>query len=223
MIKFVILGSGSSGNATYVDIDGRKFLVDCGFTKPATKKRLATFGRTIEEIEGVIISHDHGDHVKPWIYSEKMVITDLANTPFTSFPLSHDVPCLGFTVTDKDGNKVAIVSDTGCVPEEAIAHLFDCTAILIETNYDVFMLAKSSYPVERMERIAAEDGHLRVECAAEVVEMVWWPGLKHIVCMHLSSKNNHPDLVQFEMDAVCRGAEIIISDQKTPTKMVTIL
>jgi len=223
VIKLVVLGSGSDGNATYVDIDGRRFLIDCGFTRIATTKRLATFGRTIEDIEGVLISHDHKDHVSPWLAKEHLIITDLANTPFTAFNLSHDAHCVGYTATDKDGNKIAIVSDTGCVPEEAVAHLFDCAVILVETNYDVDMLARGKYPTELLERIASHDGHLRNECAAELVEAVACSKLKYIICMHLSKSNNHPDLVRFCMNSIGTGAEVIVSEQKTPTRMVTIL
>lgn len=223
MIKIVVLGSGSDGNATYIDIDNRRFLIDCGFTKIATTKRLATFGRTIDDIEGVLITHDHKDHMSPWLIKENRIITDLDSTPFTSFALSHDAPCLGYTCTDKNGNKVGIVSDTGCIPEEAIAHLFDCTVILIETNYDVDMLARGKYPTELLERIASHEGHCRNECAAELVEVVACSKLKHIICMHLSKSNNHPDLVRFTMNSIGTGAEVIISEQKTPTKMVTIL
>jgi phosphoribosyl 1,2-cyclic phosphodiesterase len=223
MIKLVVLGSGSSGNSTYLDLDGRKYLLDCGFTRIATKKRMATFGRTIEELEGVLISHDHKDHVSPWLIKENRIITDLTGTPFKSFLLSHDAHCLGYTAIDKDGNKVGIVSDTGCITEEVIGELFDCAVILIETNYDIDTLAVGKYPTELLERIASEDGHLRNECAAELVEMVACDKLKYIVCMHLSSSNNHPDLVRFCMNSIGTGAEVIVSEQKQPTRMVTIL
>lgn len=225
MIKLAVLGSGSSGNSTFIEIDGRKFLIDCGFTKIQTKKRLATLGRTIEELEGVVISHDHKDHTSPWLVKENMIITNMSATPFESFQLSHDAPCLGYTATDKDGNKVGFVADTGCIPEEAIGKLFGCAVILVETNYDVDMLAVGKYPIELLERIASTDGHLRNECAAELVEMVAWPGLKYVVGMHLSSSNNHPDLVRFCLNTAVHGiegVEVIVSEQKTPTKMITI-
>ena len=227
MIKIIVLGSGSGGNSTYLDIDGKKYLVDCGFTRPATKKLLATFGRTIEELEGVVVSHDHKDHVSPWLTKEGLIITELAGTPFKSFQLSHDAPCLGYTAIDKDGNKIGIVSDTGCVPEEAIRELFGCSALLVETNYDVDMLIKSPYTTEMQERIASPVGHLRVECAAELVEMVVCDKLKFVVCLHLSRANNHPDLARFCMDSVLHGAgskaEVVVSDQKTPTRMMVVI
>lgn len=225
MIKLAVLGSGSAGNSTFIDIDGRKFLIDCGFTKIQTKKRLSTIGRTIEELEGVLVSHDHKDHTSPWLVKENKIITELAGTPFESFQLSHDAPCLGYTAVDKAGNKVGVVSDTGCIPEEAIGHLFGCAVLLVETNYDVDMLAVGKYPTELLERIASEEGHCRNECAAELVECVAWDGLKYVVGMHLSRSNNHPDLVQFCLKTAVHGtgAEVLVSEQKTPTRMITIL
>lgn len=225
MIKLSVLGSGSGGNATYIDIDGRKYLIDCGFTKIQTKKRLALIGRTIDEMEGVIVSHDHKDHTSPWLIKENMIITELDGTPFESFQLSHDAPCLGYTAIDKDGHKVGIVSDTGCIPEEAIGKLFDCAVLLVECNYDVDMLSVGKYPIDLLERIASEEGHCRNECAAELVEVVAWPGLKYVVGMHLSRSNNHPDLVRFCLSSAVHWlecAEVIVSEQKTPTKMITI-
>ena len=225
MIKIAVLGSSSAGNSTFIDIDGRKFLIDCGFTKIQTKKRLSTIGRTIEELEGVLVSHDHKDHTSPWLVKENKIITELAGTPFESFQLSHDAPCLGYTATDKNCNKVGVVSDTGCIPEEAIAHLFGCAVLLVECNYSIELLVESPYSTDMQERIASDIGHLRSECAAELVEMVAWEGLKYVVGIHLSKTNNHPDLVRFCLTTAAHGtgAEVIVSEQKTPTKMMVIL
>ena len=224
MIKLVVLGSGSKGNSIYFDVDGFRFLVDCGFTKIATKKRLATFGRVVEDIKAVFVTHYHGDHVSPWIVKAELIEEDLGKHPFiTVFDLSHDSPCVGYTIKDKSGNKVAIIPDTGCIPEMAIAHLFDCSAILIETNYDIETLVVAKYPFELLERIASDHGHLRNECAAELVETVACEKLQYLVGLHLSSNNNHPDLVRFCLSSAGTGAEVIVADQKIPTKMITII
>ena len=235
MIKFSVLGSGSKGNATYIYIDGHHFLVDCGFTKPGLKKRLAHINRNVDDIEGVFITHTHNDHIKPWIKSEGLVVTapekdgvapetkTIIHPKVSKFDLSHDSPCVGYTFIDNDGNKLAIVSDTGCVPEEAIEQMFDCTALLIETNYDIDNLITCNYPVERVDRIASTNGHLRNECAAEVVEMVACDKLKYLVGIHLSSSNNHPDLARFCLKSAGTGAEVVISDQKVPTKLMVMM
>ena len=117
--------------------------------------------------------------------------------------------------------------DTGCVTEEVISHLFDCSVIMIETNYSIEMLIDSPYPTELQERIASDHGHLRDQCAAEVVGMVAWPGLEYVVAMHLSSNCINPTLARFELNSAIRDivprCEVVVSDQKKPTRMMVIL
>ncbi|HBA71768.1 MAG TPA: hypothetical protein DCZ63_06120 [Geobacter sp.] len=238
MIKLCVLGSGSKGNAIYFNVDGRQFLIDAGFTKKETAKRLATIGRSVSDIEQVFITHDHGDHAAPWIRKDGLLNhwcllhgaeKFVGGAKVTQFPLSHDSGSgsVGYTIQDGAGNKVAVIMDTGCIPEEIIPHLFDCQAILVETNYSIEMLIDSPYPTELQERIASSTGHLRDQCAAEAVEMVAWPGLKYVVGLHLSSKCINETLARFELESVVRdkvpGCEVVISGQKEPTKMMTLI
>ena len=229
-----VLGSGSKGNCIFVNVDGSQFLIDCGFTKKETAKRLDTIGRSVKDIEQVFITHDHGDHCAAWVKKEELVVNCHGLIIFNywhgkysirAFPLSHDSGSgsVGYTIKDSSGNKVAVIMDTGCIPEEVIHHLFDCSAILIETSYDIDMLVAGKYPTELQERIASDTGHLRNECAAELVEAVSCEKLKHIVCLHLSESNNHPDLARFCMESVKTGAEVVVSDQKKPSKMIVIM
>jgi phosphoribosyl 1,2-cyclic phosphodiesterase len=57
------LGSGSAGNSCLVESDGTSILVDAGFGVRETKKRLEMLGRSIEAIDAIVISHEHGDHM----------------------------------------------------------------------------------------------------------------------------------------------------------------
>ena len=56
------LQSGSSGNCVYVEADGVRLLFDAGISGKRAHERLARFGRRIEDVDAVIISHDHSDH-----------------------------------------------------------------------------------------------------------------------------------------------------------------
>ena len=56
------LGSGSSGNATLLSTDEAKVLVDQGFSGKELQKRLAVLEIDPSEIDGIVISHHHGDH-----------------------------------------------------------------------------------------------------------------------------------------------------------------
>jgi len=58
------LASGSAGNCTYVEGDETKILVDCGLTINDLSARLGMLGVTIDDIDAVVISHEHIDHIR---------------------------------------------------------------------------------------------------------------------------------------------------------------
>ena len=60
----ISLQSGSSGNCIYVETPSVKLLFDAGITGVQAAERLAAHGRDIRKIDAVIISHDHGDHIR---------------------------------------------------------------------------------------------------------------------------------------------------------------
>ena len=67
MLRFVSLGSGSSGNATVVESsDGMhtsRLLVDCGFNLKQLDYRLARVGLGATDIDALFVTHEHSDHV----------------------------------------------------------------------------------------------------------------------------------------------------------------
>ena len=62
-VQLTILGSGSGGNCAYVETPETRLLVDAGFSVRQTRHRLATIGRVPEGIQGVLITHEHSDHI----------------------------------------------------------------------------------------------------------------------------------------------------------------
>jgi phosphoribosyl 1,2-cyclic phosphodiesterase len=60
----ISLQSGSNGNCIYVETSGVKLLFDAGITGIQTEERLAAQGRNIRDVDAVIISHDHSDHIR---------------------------------------------------------------------------------------------------------------------------------------------------------------
>ncbi|MGD9901072.1 MAG: MBL fold metallo-hydrolase [Spirochaetales bacterium] len=63
-MKVVTLGSGSKGNSTYIETDGAKILIDAGFTISELEKRLNLIGVEASNIDAIIITHEHSDHIK---------------------------------------------------------------------------------------------------------------------------------------------------------------
>ncbi len=63
-MKFCVLGSGSKGNATYVEADGRALLIDAGFSGKEICRRLEDAGGSMARVEGVLLTHEHHDHIQ---------------------------------------------------------------------------------------------------------------------------------------------------------------
>ncbi|MHC5110373.1 MAG: MBL fold metallo-hydrolase [Planctomycetota bacterium] len=69
------LQSGSNGNAIFVEANGVSLLFDAGITGVQAQRRMAAHGREIKEVDALIISHNHGDHVRyAGVYQRKFGI-----------------------------------------------------------------------------------------------------------------------------------------------------
>ena len=64
MLAVTSLGSGSSGNALLVRTAGAVLLVDCGVGVRRLQRALAAVGLTMADIDAVLISHEHSDHIQ---------------------------------------------------------------------------------------------------------------------------------------------------------------
>ena len=58
-----ILASGSSGNCTLLETERTRLLVDAGLGKKETLRRLAAVERQVDRLDGIVISHEHTDHI----------------------------------------------------------------------------------------------------------------------------------------------------------------
>lgn len=63
-LKFLSLASGSSGNCYYLGNEQQGILIDAGISIRSIKKGLKENGIAFENIVGLLVTHDHGDHVK---------------------------------------------------------------------------------------------------------------------------------------------------------------
>ena len=62
MMRFASLGSGSSGNALLVEVGATRVLLDCGFGTTELKARLARLHLTPQDLDAVVVTHEHEDH-----------------------------------------------------------------------------------------------------------------------------------------------------------------
>jgi phosphoribosyl 1,2-cyclic phosphodiesterase len=63
-VHFTILGSGSGGNSAYLETAETRVLIDAGFSARQIRQRLAGIQRSPETLNGILITHEHSDHVQ---------------------------------------------------------------------------------------------------------------------------------------------------------------
>lgn len=62
-MRFSVLGSGSKGNAVYVESGSTSLLIDNGFSGKELNRRLQLVGRSVHDLNGVCVTHEHNDHI----------------------------------------------------------------------------------------------------------------------------------------------------------------
>jgi phosphoribosyl 1,2-cyclic phosphodiesterase len=62
-MKFTLLGSGSTGNAILIATERTKVLIDAGLSCREIVRRLALMGVDAADLDGVVITHEHSDHI----------------------------------------------------------------------------------------------------------------------------------------------------------------
>lgn len=63
-MKLSVLGSGSAGNCSFINIADKKILVDVGYSAKKITEKLTSINEKIEDIDAIFITHDHLDHMK---------------------------------------------------------------------------------------------------------------------------------------------------------------
>ncbi len=63
-LQFSVLASGSTGNAFYIEAGETKLLVDAGLSGKQIEKQFIEIEKNISEITGILVTHEHSDHIK---------------------------------------------------------------------------------------------------------------------------------------------------------------
>ena len=112
MIKFCSLYSGSSGNCYYINIDGNRILLDAGKSLKKIREALERLDENIENIDAILITHEHSDHIQ----GLKMLCKKHDINIYMTDKTKSEIQCLVDTineeniVTFKAGDKF----DIGC-------------------------------------------------------------------------------------------------------------
>ncbi len=219
------LGSGSSGNALLVEANGRALLVDCGIGKRQLAAGLAAAGRTTATLSAVLVTHEHGDHIRSLPDLARAGVTTLATArtlaaieadagavevavpgspltadgfEITALAVSHDAaePC-GYTIAAA-GRRITVLTDLG-TPDEALCEAIGASdLVVLEANHDELMLRAGPYPSHLKRRVLSATGHLsNADCARLLVGALRGGSRRPTVWLaHLSQTNNRPQVAE---------------------------
>jgi phosphoribosyl 1,2-cyclic phosphodiesterase len=121
-MRVVSLGSGSSGNALLVEAgpNGRtKLLVDAGFSERILRERLRSVGVPISQIQGILVTHEHSDHILGLSTIIKRYATPVVADTRTLAAIEQ-ILAAGM-LRSESGTLVSLETETGT---DSIEHLF---------------------------------------------------------------------------------------------------
>ena len=247
MMRFTVLASGSKGNATVVEAEGRRILIDCGLSYRELTKRLDIVGLKPTDLDALLITHLHSDHIRG-VSSvlDKVPLKVFARQEFygiplgiksyklrayeefeldalkiTALPLPHDDGgSFGFVV-NSNSTRLVFATDLGFPTDELALALKSADATVIESNHCLKMLDECSYPHFIKERIRSEYGHLSNCQSADLLSRFLFKQCQHVVLAHLSEKANHPAQAMATMHHAI-NKKVSVASQTVPTEWFNI-
>jgi len=224
-MRFASIGSGSRGNGTLIESDDTLVLLDCGFPTVQVEQRMARLGKTPADLSAIVVTHEHGDHIKGVGPLARRYNLPVWMTPGTArhqrigklpelclfnshavfaidalelipYPVPHDASEPAQFVFSNGVRRLGVLTDVGCWTPHIEQQLSGCDALLLECNHDVEMLRQGSYPSSLKHRVGGRQGHLSNVQSAELLGRLDNSKLQHLVAAHLSEENNQPGLAR---------------------------
>ena len=223
-MRLSLLASGSKGNSLFLETDSCRLLIDAGLSGRETIARLASIGVDAETLDGILITHEHTDHVRgvgalarrlkiPVLGASRMLRAAqqvigraeliefdpgsplfFKGVSIDPFPITHDACDPVGFRIEGSEGCIGFATDLGIATRLIQEKLKGCRALVLEFNHDEQMLQDGPYPWHLKQRIRSSHGHLSNSQAASLLEEVLHPGLQGVFLSHLSEVNNDPAL-----------------------------
>ncbi len=215
-MKISVLASGSKGNCTYIEYNNTKILVDIGVAPSYVKSKLNEINVEVKDIDAIILTHTHNDHISGLsffhkYYKTKVYITEGMKKNITNItseykinngeieikdfkikiiPTSHDSnDSTGFLIKTIE-KEVVYITDTGYINVKHFDEIKNKDMYILESNHDVEMLMNGNYPYYLKQRILSDKGHLSNQSCSSYLSLLVGDNTKCIILAHLSEENN---------------------------------
>jgi len=230
-----ILASGSTGNAVLIELGGRKLLIDAGISARRIEHGLNDVGIQLADLDGVLITHEHSDHVKGIpvlvkrhnlpIYARSATwealpgndkiprecrrelrdSLDFGPVKVVPFATSHDAADPVGFCFYYQNIKWVLATDLGIVTRTVAQALANADVAVLESNHDVEMLRVGPYPAFLKQRIKGKQGHLSNHDAGQILAHIPRQRVMQVFLAHLSQHNNHPRLAEKTVSQVLQN------------------
>lgn len=225
-MKISVIASGSNGNSCLVEHKNTQILIDAGKSAKEIELRMNSLGKSLENVDAIILSHNHSDHTQGIgpicrrynvpVYMTKEVYAyakhnlgkvdakffnknfKINNLTINPIKTSHDVPSCGFVI-----DKFGLFTDTGIITNQMQSAIKNLKGILLESNHDIDMLINGPYPAFLKQRIFSDNGHLSNIHASQFIKEHG----KHIeltLLGHLSENNNTVDITKQTFESIVK-------------------
>ena len=216
------LGSGSKGNATLIQVADTTILVDCGFGLKEIEGRLRSRGVEPDSLAGILVTHEHADHLKgaPMLanrygiplcsthgtarYFKRPVATArpfhpskriaIGSLDIEPVTVPHDSAEPSQFVFHHQGLRFGLLTDLGSLTKHIHQAYQDCQVLMLECNHDPDMLHNGPYPPSLKRRVGGDFGHLSNAQAAQLLKGLNHSALQRVLVSHISEHNNDPAL-----------------------------
>ncbi len=219
-----VLASGSKGNAIYIRAGETSLLIDAGISARRITNGLAEIGVKPADVSGVLLTHEHSDHVSGLpVFCRKYGLPvfakeatwyglscrreiapaccrvlssglNLGELSVEPFSIPHDAADPVGFMLRHGDDKCTVATDVGFVTDTVRAALEGSDVVVLEANHDVNMLKNGSYPRVLQQRILSNRGHLSNADAGWTLAKLPAKPQMDIFLAHLSHENNTPSL-----------------------------